>query len=237
MRIMSLNEMLTMLRHEARISQDVAHATHLLEQHTSLLQRVQEEVYMSFDWPMLAISADVEITAGQRYATYPDTIMYEGTSNVHVRNAGETQWDLLGYGIRATEHNRTDSNAGTREEHIQRWAHYLASGAERIENNMFEIWPLPANDATLRFEGKRALYPLIDPDTDYSTIDGPVVVLHAAAEILAGQEAEDASMKLQKALARYDNLRRNQSEPDNRPVSMYPKGNRPANRGQRFRHD
>lgn len=222
MRIMSLNEMLTELRQEARLSADASHGTHLQERHISLLRRVQEEVYDTYDWPMLETSATVPFIAGQRYEAYPDLLDLNGINHAWVKMDGDEDWTPLTYGIHAAELNEFDSDADERNERVYRWAHYLADGAEVINTNMFEIWPLPSTGGTIRFEGKRKLRPLADVDTDYSTLDGMVVVLHAAAEILAGQKAEDADLKLQKAMARHAGLKTAQSAPDNRPVSLYP---------------
>lgn len=235
MRIMSLNEMLTNLRHEARISSDVSHGAHLQERQVALLRRVQEEVYDTYDWPMLETSATVDVVPGQRLGIYPDLLDLSGISKVYVKMEGDDGWsDPLTYGIGADQLNDFDSDADERHEQIYRWTHHLSDGAEAVNTNMFEIWPLPSTNAKLRFTGKRKLAPLTDPDRDYSTLDGMVVVLHAAAEILAGQKAEDADLKLNKAASRQAGLRQAQAAPDNRPVSLFPQG-RPRS-GQRFKH-
>ena len=70
----------------------------------------------------------------------------------------------------------------------------------------FEVWPTPArqgDDASvspysLRIEGNAPINALVE-DTDICVIDATLIVLFAAAEILAQQKSESASLKLQKA--------------------------------------
>ena len=63
----------------------------------------------------------------------------------------------------------------------------------------FEIWPMPPGQPfSIRIEGNAPLNPLVE-DTDVCVIDATLIVLIAAAEILAVQKSEGASMKLQKA--------------------------------------
>lgn len=225
MRIMSLNEMLTELRHEARLSNDVSHGSHLQDRHIALLRRVQEEVYDDFDWPMLNITATVNLGVGQRTATYPTQLALDTITRVWAKTDGDDDWRGLHYGIGVEHLNHKDSEADERDTDVLRWQHYLADGAETVNTTMFEVWPIPSTPCTLRFEGQRKLGPLVNPDTDSSTIDGPSVVLHAAAEILAGAKAEDAQFKLQKAQARIQRIRQAQSTPDTRRASMFPGGN------------
>lgn len=222
MRIMSLNEMLTELRYEARLSGDVSHGSHLTDRYVSLLRRTQEEIYDTYDWPMLNVTSSVAFLVGQRYSAYPANMDLTGVSKLEVKMDGDEGWAELTYGIEAEQLNQHDSDADERHERVLRWNHYLAPGAEVVNTNMFELWPLPTTGGMLRFSGKRKLNPLTDVNTDHSTLDGMAIVLHAAGEILAGQKAEDAQLKIQKAQARIMGQRQAQSKPDNRPLSMYP---------------
>lgn len=210
MRIMPLLEMLSELRFEARISADVAHGSHLQARHIALLRRVQDEVYHSFEWPWLNITVPATLTAGQRYLAYPAGLDQEGTDRVFARDPSGN-WQKLTYGIGADELNLHDSDANVRKDTILRWQNYTTPEADPVNTNMLEVWPLPDRAVDMRFEGKRALAPLVDPNTDRSTVDGMVVVLHAAAEILAGQKADDAPLKLQKAQERHRLLKLRQA--------------------------
>jgi hypothetical protein len=216
---MTLNEMLTQLRVEARISTNVAHGAHLNDNHVSLLRRTQEELYNAHDWPLLRMVQTQDIPAGTRYATYPDAMDFEGIREAYSLTTG-SDWFEIGYGIEAEHMNIYDSDIDEQSNTVLRWQHYVSPEAESLNQNMFEVWPISNRDTKVRFAGKRKLYPLTNIETDRSTIDGPLIVLHAAAELLAGQRAEDAGLKLQKAQARLDLLRRRQSGPDNRRVNM-----------------
>lgn len=227
MRIMTLNEMLTQLRMEARISTNVAHGAHLNDNHVALLRRVQEELYSAHDWPLLNMVESVSVPAGARYATYPTNMSFEGVKRALSTDASG-KWFELSYGIGVEHLNLYDSDADVRNPVIFNWKHYLSPNAEELNQNMFEVWPIPNEPRPVRFEGKRTLFPLSNPETDRSTVDGPLIVLHAAAEILAAQKAEDAPLKLQKAQQRFDLLKRRQTAPDNRRLNLAGSGPRRA---------
>lgn len=234
MRIMTLPDMLTKLREEARISADIAHGSHLQSRYISLLERVQEEVYHSYEWPHLFTVQTMTLTAGQRFAEYPNQMWLEGIRTVYAKHTSG-DWYPLGYGITADELNSFDSEDGEQHDNPQTWAQYLSTVSEQISTNMFEIWPVPNRDVQLRFEGKRKLMRLTNPAEDTSTVDGMIVVLHAAAEILAGNKAEDAPLKIQKAQARFDAMKARAVSVDSRPI--IPNGGNAARQynHQRFR--
>ncbi|GKT32076.1 hypothetical protein ADUPG1_006327 [Aduncisulcus paluster] len=218
MQIMTLNDMLAQLRAEARISPNVAHGAHLTDGHIAMLARVQSDLYSAYDWPMLKLTETTTVLGGERYRTYPENFDFEGIEDVYAH--GPNGWHTLAYGIGIEQLNHTDSDAGERGDTIHKWQHYLSPQAETLNQNMFEVWPVPKENVNLRFYGKRKLYPLSNPDTDRSTIDGPLVVLYAAAEILAGQKAEDATLKLQKAQQRMDFIKRRQNAAGDTRVNM-----------------
>jgi hypothetical protein len=215
---MTLTEMLDELRAEARISQNTAHGQQATDSLSKMLRRVQEELYLSFDWPHLHTSQTKNIPAFDHTAEYPSLFSFGGIVSAFVRSATNTRWSPLTYGIGPDEYSTSDPTATTAGA-AQRWQNYLSPDAETINSNMFEIWPAADFDQTVLFTGKRSLFPLTAPN-HVSSIDGPLIILHAAAEILAGQKAEDASLKLQKAQDRARLLRIRLSVPDNRPTLM-----------------
>jgi len=231
MRYMTLIEMRDMLRDEANISRNVAHGVTQIDQQNSLLRRVQEDLYLNFDWPHLRAVSTKEVPAGQRYTAYPDTFIFEGIDNVFWRLDTDDNWRLLEYGIGAAELNAVDSDNDEQEEAVRRWQNYMqpAEGEESPDpeppitgdtlNNMFELWPVPSAGGYARFEGKRQLFPL-DADDKTSTLDGPLIVLNAAAEILARQKSEDAAMKLQLGRERLRLLRLRQMNNDTRQSNL-----------------
>lgn len=206
MRIMLVSEMLDMLRMEARISTNAAHGVHLTPTHTALLRRIQEELYDAYDWPFLHGIFDKAVLAGDRYLEYPAGVSANGIAAAFAKQTNG-HFLPMDYGIGFGEYNDKDSSTGEDGFPIRRWQHYLSNEAEQVHDNMFEVWPIPDQDTVVRFSGKRALFPFTEAG-HRSTIDGPLIVLHAAAEILAGQKAEDATLKLQKAQARMDLLKK-----------------------------
>lgn len=230
MRYMTLKEMRDMLRDEANMSRNIAHGVTQIEQQNSLIQRVQEDLYLNFDWPHLRAVANREIDPNQRYAAYPDTFEYTGIDAVYWQSPDQEDWWRLAYGIGAPELNWIDSDAGQTENNVQHWQNYMQPAADEQEpgappitgdtsNNMFEVWPVPTAGGTVRFTGKRKLFPLTSDDQT-STLDGPLIVLHGAAEILARQKSEDASLKLQLGRERLRLLRMRQTVNDNRQSNL-----------------
>jgi hypothetical protein len=228
---MTVNEMLTELRYEARISADAAHGSHLAARHTALLRRTQEELLISYEWPHLNIIRAATVAAGQRYLAYPAQLDYDGIQHVFAKGTDD-EWHELDYGIELEHLNAKDSDADERHPAILRWANYLSAEDTTVSMNMLELWPVPDREVALRFQGRREANPIVNP-TDRSVIDGPIIVLHAAAELLAGQKADDASLKLQRAQARYDSLKRRASNTDNRRLNLSATPSRQT--GQRFR--
>lgn len=233
MRLMVLSEMLTELRQEAGLSADVSHGSHLQPKYISLLRRIQEEVYHAYDWPTLNFTATKTLDPTQRYAEYPTAFDFEGIRTIYQEDASG-DWQPLGYGIGARELNDVDSDASQTRENIARWQNYLSPGAEQIHGHMMEVWPLSERTVRLRFEGKRKIMPLADLALHFSTVDGPIIILHAAAELLARQKGEDAALKLQKAQARFDSLKQRTANPDR--TLIIPNGGRySAPNSHRFR--
>jgi hypothetical protein len=217
-RYQTLDEMLSGLRAEARISQNAAHGLTLRDTHTYLLNRIQEDLWLNYDWPHLKATAIVDISPGQRYVEYPANIIFESVEGIWAARSDQKYYPIT-YGIDVEHYNRRDpSDATKRKTPVERWTNYVPSTGN-TNQNMFEIWPVPDVATKLIVKGRRSCQLLAD-DADKSTLDGPAIVLHAAAEILAGQKAEDASLKLNKAQERIRTLKLRQVGPDNRPLNM-----------------
>jgi len=231
MRYMTLAEMRDMLRDEANISRSVSHGVTQIDQQNGLLRRVQEDLYLNFDWPHLQATATKQLGMAQRYAAYPDTFDFEGIGEVWWALDTDTEWKHIGYGIGAIELNDVDSDRGETQTNVKRWQNYMQPAAGDVtpppdppdtgdtNYNMFEVWPVPTDGGMVRFEGKRKLFPL-DAEDKKSTLDGPLIVLHAAAEILARQKSEDASLKLQLGRERLRLLRMRQTVTDTRVSNL-----------------
>lgn len=190
--VLTLAQMLDRLKGEAGISQNAAHALSVRDSYIQLLQRTQEELYIQHEWPHLKVQRQMALPAGQRYHQYPADLEFTGINQAWSVDGGN--WYPVGFGIDPIMFNDYNSDAGERSTPLQRWDNY----ADAADGNMFEVWPIPDVDTVIRFEGRKKLGPLIE-DTDKSTLNGIMIVLYAAADLLARSKAEDAPLKLQRA--------------------------------------
>lgn len=205
MRYMTLGEMLDAVRMEARISQNPAHGVTLRDPHTYLINRVQDELFLNFDWPALKVSKFIDIAEGQRYVAYPDGMSFETLEGVWALDAGGDYRPLLS-GIGPDQINEYDPEKIEDRTHpLRRFAHYSEPN-EATNHSLFEVWPVPDQATRIYVKGRRLPKKLTE-DAHRSEIDGPAIVLHVAAELLAGQKAEDAGLKLNKAQERVRSLK------------------------------
>jgi len=216
MRYMTLTELLLEFRAEAGLSQNAAHGVHLDAPHRALLRRIQEQEWINWDWPHLLGSTVVDVPAGQRYTAYPAGVQFEGIRKVYGLNDGH--WMPVRYGIEPVHLNRADSDAGVEDWPVERWQNYTALDGS-FASNMFELWPVPEQATKIRFHGKRALGPLTD-DAHMTTIDGPLIALAAAAEVLAKAKSEDAPAKYRAAAQRRNLLKTRQGVASSTQHSM-----------------
>lgn len=209
MRYMTLGEMLDAVRMEARISQNPAHGVTLRDPHTYLINRVQDELFINFDWPALKVSQFIDVAEGQRIVAYPAGMSFETLEGIYALDAGGDYRPLVS-GIGPDQINEYDPDkVEDRTYPVRRYAHYSVPD-EATNHNQFEIWPVPDKATRLYVKGRRLPTKLVN-DADKSEIDGPAIVLHVAAELLAAQKAEDAGLKLNKAQERVRALKVRQS--------------------------
>lgn len=224
MRYMTLAEMLEGLRIETHNSTNVAHGAAFDSAHKYLLNRVQDDLYLNYDWPGLKAVWELSAANGERYHAYPDNARFETIDAIYAKD-GANRWIKLTYGITPEQLSITNSDDNERGFPICRWQSYMQPSGP-TNNNMFEVWPVPDRTVPLMVKGLRACRPLVNSD-DVSTIDGYAVVLHAASELLAGSKSEDAPIKLQKAQERVRMLKVRQASKDNRPLSLSRSGSTP----------
>ena len=218
MRYMTLEEMLDGLRIEARISQSAAHGLTLRDPHTYLLNRIQDDLYANWEWPHLKLNVIKDISEGTRYTAFPDGMIFESTETLFGLNNDDNYYPMT-QGIGVEHYNVYDPTVVSERNYpLLRWQTYVPPEGD-TNFNMIELWPVPDRDTKIMFKGRRSCKKLV-ADTDVSTIDGLAIVLHAAAELLAGQKAEDASLKLSKAQERVRTLKIRQSGGDNRSFNL-----------------
>jgi hypothetical protein len=164
------------------------------------LNRVQREMWNTIEWPHLTIYHDMPMVAGQRYYDYPPELPFDSIFRIWWPQG--VTWVPLDYGINP----QTYATMGG--ENVQAWpprrwrncAQYDPTSGKTNAASQFEVWPTPGPSMpfSLRIEGNAPLNALAEDD-DTCVIDATLIILFAAAEILAMQKSESASLKLQKA--------------------------------------
>jgi len=189
-----LRDMLTDLRAEVGHSTNVAHGINDRDTLLYYLNRVQQQLYVDYDWPQLIIDRDIRVADGQRFYPYPTDLAFEDITNIWVLI--NTVYNELGYGIGPYEMIVWNSDLGFKSWPAQKWMHHP-------DDNTFELWPIPdANaasaNALVRLRGTKTVKKMIN-DSDESTLPDNLIVLFSAVEILQRDGAKDAPVKLQKA--------------------------------------
>jgi hypothetical protein len=186
--------MLTDLRAEVGHSTNVAHGINDRDTLLYYLNRVQQQLYVDYDWPQLITDRDIKVVDGGRYYAYPTDLAFEDITNIWVLI--NTVYNELGYGIGPYEMIVWNSDQGFKSWPTQKWMH-------NADSNTFELWPVPdANaasaNALVRLRGTKTVTKMIN-DSDESTLPDNLIVLFSAVEILQRDGAKDAPVKLQKA--------------------------------------
>ena len=178
-----------------------------------ILFNVQQWLAGEYDWPFLRSRWDVSAAPGSRYLPYPTVDDVGLTAGIDFEHSGDLKvyvkwnniWQEVKYGIREMEEfNYIDSDRGQVLDPIQRWMF--------DDESQFEIWPLPASMALLRFVGQRVptelrssasgVLPITWNDAATFDLDDTMVVYFAAAEYLVRQEEQEAAQQM---LARASN--------------------------------
>jgi hypothetical protein len=231
MRGQTLGELLGDLKAECGYSQNAAHGINNRESLVQVLKRTQRRLWSDWDWMHMRVSRDMRVNAGQRYYNCPNDLPYERIDAAEVKFGG--QWLPLKFGIDERLYSIYDPRIDERSWPIRNWdvAEDPADTAGTPDNRgMIEVWPLPADSGTapapgsddegwMRLTGIRFLRPM-NVDADRCDLDGDLIVLFAATEILMRDRKEDAQAKLQAANKLYLMLRGNQEK--NRTFNLNP---------------
>src|SRR5207245_936671 len=130
------------------------------QRYITLLSLNQQSLATSFDWPFLqskAGEADVVVPANSRYLRLP---LLNFDRDVWVEVFYNNYWQPVCYGVGTEEYNLYNSDAAPpeRNDPIQRWQEVdqvEVEGTQRFP--LFEVWPVPTLQSTLRFSGQRQL--------------------------------------------------------------------------------
>src|SRR6478609_2926360 len=205
-----------MLRAEVSQSLNTAQGVNAQGQYDMMLDRSQKELWDAYDWPHLNYVVTVPISAGQSVYPYPAEMPFEAINRI-------TATDLtLGTAINAVTYpppQEAFNMAGTRGWPPQWWGHQVLVTAGKTDpKGQLVLFPVPSQAGTLQLLGPAPCNPLV-ADADVAVLDDTLITLFAAAEILAQQKNEGASLKLQKANQYLRRLLANQSA-DKRDITV-----------------
>jgi hypothetical protein len=188
------------LRAETGTSLNPAQGVQAQQSLDVMIDRQQRELWDAYNWPHLKFYTDVPLQQNLAVYAYPNGMPFDQILHIYVATSPSADWQQLGYGIDAFMIRSSGPQLGT----PTRWANKVSvdtTGASPVTNpvGQLHITPSPnSNNMIMRIEGMAPLTPLVD-DTDKCIIDSKAIVLFAAAELLANQKSEGASMKLTKA--------------------------------------
>lgn len=196
----ALGMLVDMVRSEARHSNNPALGQNVRPSLVQALQRTQETLYEDYDWPFLRVRQDKLTQAGERYYDLPSMINLDRVEKVETKWA--TEWRPVSHGIETSDYTTWDSDSDIRVDPVQKWDTFDTGTTVQLE-----FWPIPVTNGNIvRFTGIRKLKPLV-ADTDVCDLDGQMLVLYVAAELLAHQKQADAQAKLAAARALLSNFK------------------------------
>lgn len=150
----------------------------------TLISDTQIWLSSEYDWPFLEDRWDDQVGAGSRYRSVPTTAAIAGANTpinferpVRVDVKWASLWSPVEYGIENSEYNIFDSDVGNQSDPIQRWR---MAGETAGGGLQYEIWPIPASQATVRFTGQRTLDALT-ADANKADLDDMLLVYWVAA--------------------------------------------------------
>jgi len=200
-------EVVTMVRNEARQSTNSSRSTDHTNYIKELIKRYYETLSEDFEWEHLKITKDTTVgrkvlAAGQRYYDFPTTLnILKINPQAWVKHSGI--WKPVNYGIGFDQYSIYDPADSARSDPVERWNFY---------NSQFEVWPVPSvngaadADGEIAFEGQK-LVTALTADADRLDMDGRMISLFVAAEILASDGQKTAAeVKASAATARRDRM-------------------------------
>jgi len=170
-----LGQMKTELRHRLGFASDGASITqnaHLLD---DILQASQEALYQEYDFPELRRVVDQTVQAGQRFLDFPSDC--ESRNILTVAVLYQKIWIPLLKGI-TTQHDSFPNQSYPRRYDTAQ---------------MVELFPIPNQDYTIRFEYKANLLPFTQ-DQHPCTLDARLVLTYAIVEAKAHYGHQDVGL-------------------------------------------
>lgn len=171
-----------------------------------LFANVQNWLAGAHDWPFLSDHWDVQMGVGTRVHAVPTSSYNGGTANTYTINFERPvvprlkwgqHWYPVEWEIGVGEMNVWDSDRTETGTPIQR--------IKMINADRFEVWPIPSEAQTLRFEAQRNVAALA-VDADKADLDDLLLVYFCAADVLAKEGSRNAQISLTKATQRLAQL-------------------------------
>jgi len=192
MRNVALGTVLYKLKAELRKTLDTSNTAddNMLYQ---LIETGQQDLADCYAWGFLKSRWDTFVPPGTRFSLFPTTLSPRGgaagtDAAMDFNRPLEAQvkwnniWQPVIYGIDEQEFNYLDSDRGQVLDPVQRW--------QMSDTTQFEVWPLPATTAQIRFVQSRSLTALqngMTPPTFSATatldLDDLLVVYYVALKV------------------------------------------------------
>lgn len=206
---LTLGEVVTLVREESGQSTNAAFGQATAETIRAMIRRTYRRLHADWNWPHLRITRDETLSAGSRYYSFDADMDPDRMTGVWTKEFGTDVWLPVAYGINPEFYNILDPAEDEREDPVRAWDFY--------EGGQYEVWPVPQTASTLRFIGLSKPKTLA-ADSDKIDLDGDMIALYVAAEILARQKAADAQAKLEQAAALYHRLKANGQKAEVFPI-------------------
>jgi hypothetical protein len=147
-----------------------------------LLDRVQRQLWVEYDWPAKTATRKEVARKGAQFVDFPADMPYEGVSTVHVHYGNS--WLKIEHGIHPEDLNLLSSIPN-------KWGYHA-------DTDQMELCPVPSGNLELMFSGMLEC-PRMRLATDRCVLDDTLIVLRAAAETAARQKMADAKIKMDDA--------------------------------------
>lgn len=189
----TLSELISDLRDELRRANSPSASPDDTPSLRRTINHVYRTLYYNHDWSFLKHNFQaITLNAGQRHYDLPPGL--DADRIIEAKVKWSSDFLPVERGITMDDYNAYDPEDDERTSPILKWDVRFTGEREQIE-----VWPLPDGTAqSLRLFGVYACDPLVN-DTDQCRLEGELIVLYAAAELLRAQKSDDADAKLQMA--------------------------------------
>lgn len=174
---------------EAGLSAQPGHSTAAIDRINQKINRMERMMLLESEWPTLHFEERLTVPADAQTIDLPTNINATQIETIHVSYGSE--WLPITLGVGARE--RTIYNDTQRATPITRY--------EISANNpgKMEVWPIGGTEQTLLVQGTKNVGAMTE-ETDTCALDGDVIVMRVAAEILGRENKADAELLLTNAL-------------------------------------